>query len=231
MAWLTADDLKTRFGDSIGDIERYYPVAFAKLNALTCNAINIESNADATGVVGGDGVTVRLPDWYTSVSKVTTSDGKTINPDMWTFTATTSDDTISADDETKYGNTLMLADERNTGEMLTVSGHHGFATLPMELKNVIMSLMAAYQNRADGTDRIKSKSIEDVSVSQDSQSAQTPESIAMETGQPLVDKWSLCTDKYYLGELGYPSKKWNPPYYVGSEERLGGNHHVIGSVL
>lgn len=231
MAWLTDEELKERFGDSADDIGQYYSVALAKLNALTCNAVNVESNADVTAVVGGDGLTVQLPDWFTSVSKVATSDGQTINADMWTFNATTSDDSLKASDETKYGSTLRLADERNTGEVLTVSGHHGFTALPAELKNVMMALMNAYKNRADGSDRIKSKSIEDVSVSQDSTSAQTPESVAMETSQPLVDKWSLCTDKYHIGALGYPSQHWQPPYYIGSEDRLGGNHHAIGSVL
>lgn len=231
MAWIEQDELTKRFGDSADSIAQYYPIAVAKLNALTCNALTDRSTSDTTGIVDGDGMTVRLSAWFTSVTQIATSSGKVIDKSLWSFNPNVTSDNLNDEDNEQFGNIIKLSTEYNTGEVFTVSGEHGFQPLPEELKNVLMALMSAYQNRADGTDQITSKSIEDVSVSQDSRSAETPESIALETNQPLVDKWSLCVDKYHIGTLSYPSKRWEPPYYIGSEERSGGSQHAIGHVM
>lgn len=233
MAWLTKEEIQDRFPDTSAEIEQYYPAALSKLNEMTCNALIDESTTDSTGVVGGDGLTVSLPGWFSEITAVAGSDGKPLRPDMWQFDPTNKDESVNASSNIRYGKKLTLLDERNTGEVLTISGTYGFRTLPDELKNVLYAIMSAYMSRANGEDGVTNKSIEDVTVSQDSKSDRTPEAIAMDTQFPIANKWTVCEDKHSLGDLAFPKKRYQRPYYVGAEEaEWGGVYpYAIGNAL
>lgn len=237
MEWITTSAVDNYFqGQSVNSqnlIDKYITRAILKLNELTCNALAPFQDGTVTGIVAGDGMTLNLPAWFTSVDSVSTQEGEELSEDMWSFTPTTQE--IGPDGLTgsRYGKTILLKTEYNTGDTLSVEGSYGFDYLPVAIQNAIIALMGAYDSRESGNDYIKSKSIEDVHVSADVPTDKDPTAMILETQQSVVDYWSLCPDKNNLGSLAYPRKKCRPPYFLGSEERhylrRGGNH-VVGSV-
>lgn len=210
-------------------ISRYLNEALASINNLTCNAVTYPavSQSELTGIVGDDGYTVRVSAWVSHVYSVTDSHGKSLG---WNFSPAISDLDKQGNMGTKYGHSLILTDRRSQGETLTVTCDYGFDTLPSSLAHALIVMMGALEGRQTGSDAIKSKSIEDVSVTADTKTGQTPEQIAMSSMQSTIAKWTLCDDPYRLGVLAYPDPQPSYPYYLSAGDLGGGPNHVIGSV-
>lgn len=232
--WMEQSDVTKYLGDNQDPqtiIDKFYGVALAKLNELTCNALVPEGNATRPAIVQGDGTTLKLEAWYSGVTRVVTADGKELPHELWAFTPTVGVTGPDGRMGTTYGSTVELKEEFSTGDVMSVDGTYGFVDLPSTLKHALLAFMGAYMSRESGQDTIRSKSIEDVSVSTESRTDRTPEEIALETQQPTVDLWSLCDDKYNLGELSFPTKITRYPYYYGYEDRnMGGGQNAIGNV-
>ena len=217
---LTAEDvtkLKPKL-DGKNLIRNYLQNAVVRLNDLTCGAVATHLTGEQIGIVQEDGVSVLLPSWFSTVTKV--MDGA--RELAFTFTPTVGDmQTEESIVPTAYGRVVTLSTSNyGYGRTVSVSGEYGFTTLPDSLKNALIALMSAFSDRDSGTDYITSKSIEDVKVDRTATEKLTlsPEESALQSIQGIVDMWSLCTDKYHLGTLSFPHKLDNAPYWVNEAD-------------
>lgn len=206
-------------------ITRFLTPALAILNEVTCNAITSESTGSVPGIVQGDGITITIPAWATSVQTVSLA-GREL---AFTFMPNRYDLLADGSTGTHYGNTLTLNSEQNTGTIVDVTCTHGFNPLPDSLVNTLTGIMLALQTRLDGTDRITSKSIEDVSVSISDRSNEKPAEIPLDVFAAAADLWSLCEAKPNTGMLGFPRKHYELPYWLPGSDIWGGDN-AYGSV-
>lgn len=193
--------------------------ALADLANMLCMPTLDETTDSLTCLVGDDGRHVHLPSWYSKVTDVKSTYGHSLDH---TIDYTKSD---GCTPETKYANTLTLNTPYLPGMAVTVTGTHGFARLPKPLTGILSAIIQADQSMADQTDRITSKSIEDVSVSY-ATSTQTTLEHALTPYLALLNQWSLCHATNSGGILSMPTPHHDLPWWI-NEQDLGGDDHAI----
>lgn len=219
-------DIDASVIDQVGETiyARWKDAALADLANIICQKDLFPITDDYVGIVVGDGRHIALLAWYSDVTNVQTTDGVTldfrVNYDMgdgWT-------------PETKYANYLTIAQRLNVGTTITVTGTHGFAKLPAPLSSVLAAVIEADQNVLEQTDRITSKSIEDVSVSYSAMN-ETAMERALTPYQSLINQWSLCRNGGDSGGiLSMPRKHCNLPWWLNVQDYVGGDY-AYGSAM
>lgn len=219
-------DLDASVINQVGDANyaRWKDAALADLANIICQKTISQITDDYVGIIVGDGQHVALLAWYSEVSNVQTTDG--VNLDF----QVTYDMSDGWTPETKYANCLTIAERLNVGTAVTVTGTHGFAKLPAPLSSVLAAIIEADQNVLDQTDRITSKSIEDVSVSY-ATSNETAMERALTPYQSLINQWSLCRNGTQTGGiLSMPRKHHNLPWWLNAQDYVGGDY-AYGNAL
>lgn len=187
-------------------------------NMLCMNQLN-QSTDTLTCLVSDDGKHVSLPSWYSEATDVRSTYDTSLE---YTIDYTQSDGWTP---ETKYSKTLTLTTPYLPGMPVTITGTHGFNRLPKPLSGILTAIIQADQSMTDQTDRITSKSIEDVSVSY-AASTQTTLEHALTPYLALLDQWSLCHTANTGGILSMPTPHHNLPWWM-NEQDLGGNNNAI----
>nr|UVX62048.1 MAG: protein of unknown function (DUF3199) [Bacteriophage sp.] len=192
--------------------------SLADLTNMLCMSLD-QSNEPLTGIVSDDGQHVHLPSWYSEVTGIQATNGRDLDfsvdytrTDGWT-------------PEIKYTNTITLTTPYLPGMPVTVTGTHGFNRLPKPLTNILAAIIQADQSMADQTDRVTSKSIEDVSVTY-ATSTQTTLEHALAPYKALLDQWSLCHAANTGGILSMPTPHHNLPWWM-NEQDLGVANYAI----
>lgn len=213
-------DIDASVINQVGDATyaRWKDAALADLANIICQKNLSQLTDDYVGIIVGDGRHVALLAWYSEVSNVQTIDGVKldyqVNYDMgdgWK-------------PETMYANCLTITERLNVGTAVTVTGTHGFAKLPAPLSSVLAAIIEADQNMLDQTDRITSKSIEDVSVSYATITGTAMER-ALTPYQSLISQWSLCRNGTQTGGiLSMPRKHHNLPWWLNAQDYVGGDY-------
>lgn len=219
-------DIDASVINQVGDATyaRWKDAALADLANILCQKSLFQITDDYVGIVVGDGRQVALPEWYSEVTNVQTTDGVKlyfqVDYDMgdgWT-------------PETKYTNCITITEQLTAGTAVTVTGTHGFAKLPAPLSSVLAAIIEADQNVLDQTDRITSKSIEDVSVSYATIN-ETAMERALTPYRSLIDQWSLCRNGGQTGGiLSMPRKHHNLPWWLNAQDYMGGDY-AYGNTL
>lgn len=193
--------------------------ALADLANMLCIRDLSQSTTDMTGIVSDDGKHVTLPAWYSEVTDVKSTYGHSLE---YTIDYTQSDGLTP---ETKYTNILTLATPYLPGMTVTITGTHGFNRLPKPLSGILTAIIQADQTTVDQTDRITSKSIEDVSVSY-ATSTQTTLEHALTPYKALLSQWSLCPATNNGGLLSMPTPHHDLPWWM-NEQDLGAANYAI----
>lgn len=219
-------DIDANVINQVGDATyaRWKDAALADLANILCQKSLSQLTDDYIGTIVGDGRHVALLAWYSVVTNVQTTDGVTldfhVNYDMgdgWT-------------PGTKYANYLTIAQCLNVGTVVTVTGTHGFAKLPAPLSSVLAAVIEADQNVLEQTDRITSKSIEDVSVGYATIN-ETAMERALTPYQSLINQWSLCRNGVQTGGiLSMPRKHHQLPWWLNAQDYMGGDY-AYGNAL
>lgn len=207
--------------DNIGgeNARKWLPTILPALQKLLCGAMVAQSTDEQAVIVGEDGHTVDLGAWYKAVSFVNIN-GKTVF--AFTFNPTTGDmDYTTGQVEQMYGNTLTLDTKVEPGTVVTVAGTYGFDTLPASLQSVLSGMASAMQRHADETDIITSKSIEDVSVSYQRNTATDTLTQAIQPYLSVINMWSLCGKPLGVGGIATPNTLPVVPYWIGDGDGLG----------
>lgn len=193
--------------------------ALADLSNLICMHPLDERTDTLTCLVSDDGRHVHLPSWYSDVTSVQSTYGHSLE---YTIDYTQADGWTP---ETKYAKTLTITTPYLPGMPVTVTGTHGFNRLPKPLTGILTAIIQADQTIADQTDRITSKSIEDVSVSY-ATTTQTTLEHALTPYHALINQWSLCHATNSGGLLSMPTPHHDLPWWM-NEQDLGGNDCAI----
>lgn len=197
---------------------KWLPTILPALQRLLCGAMVAQSTGEQSAIVGEDGHTVDLGAWYKEVTFVRVN-GKTVS---YTFTPTTGDmDYTTGQVKQMYGNTLTLEPKIEPGTVVTVEGTYGFDTLPASLQSVLSGMASAMQRHADETDIITSKSIEDVSVSYQRNTATDTLTQAIQPYLSVINMWSLCEKPLGVGGIATPNTLPVVPYWIGDGDGLG----------
>lgn len=197
---------------------KWLPTILPALQKLLCGAMVAQSTGEQSAIVGEDGHTVDLGAWYSSIARVTVND----NPAAFTFNPTAGDmDYTTGQVEQMYGNTLTLDTKLETGTVVTVAGTYGFDTLPASMQSVLSGMASAMQRHADETDIITSKSIEDVSVSYQRNTATDTLTQAIQPYLSVINMWSLCDKPLGVGGIAMPNTLPVLPYWIGDGDGLG----------
>lgn len=198
---------------------KWLPTILPALQKLLCGAMVAQSTGEQSAIVGEDGHTVDLGAWYKAVAFVRIN-GKTVF--AFTFNPTTGDmDYTTGQVEQMYGNTLTLDTKIEPGTVVTVAGTYGFDTLPASLQSVLSGMASAMQRHADETDIITSKSIEDVSVSYQRDTATDTLTQAIQPYLTVINMWSLCDKPLGVGGIATPNTLPVVPYWIGDGDGLG----------
>lgn len=193
--------------------------ALADLANMLCMDQFDQSTDTLTCLVSDDGKHVHLPSWYSEVTGVQSTYGHSLE---YTINYAKPD---GCTPETKYANTLTLTTPYLPGMPVTITGTHGFTRLPKPLSGVLAAIIQADQSTVDQTDRVTSKSIEDVSVSY-AASTQTTLERALTPYLALINQWSLCHATNSGGLLSMPTPHHDLPWWM-NEQDLGGNDYAI----
>lgn len=192
--------------------------SLADLANMLCTSLD-QSDEPLTGLVSDDGKHVTLPAWYSEITDVKSPYGHSLE---YTIDYTQTDGWTP---ETKYAKTLTLTTPYLPGMPVTVTGIHGFNRLPKPLTGILTAIIQADQTMADQTDRITSKSIEDVSVSY-ATTTQTTLEHALTPYRALINQWSLCHATNSGGLLSMPTTHHDLPWWI-NEQDLGSNDYAI----
>ena len=211
------DTIRTQVGETA--YTTWKDAALADLANMLCMPDLSQSTTDLTGIVSDDGKHVTLPAWYSEVTDVKSTYDHSLE---YTIEYTKSD---GCTPETKYANTLTLNTPYLPGMTVTITGTHGFNRLPKPLSGVLTAIIQADQTTIDQTDRITSKSIEDVSVTY-ATSTQTTLEHALTPYLALLNQWSLCHATNSGGILSMPTPHHDLPWWM-NEQDLGSNDYVI----
>lgn len=206
--------------DNIGgeNARKWLPTILPALQKLLCGAMVAQSTGEQPAIVGEDGHTVDLGAWYKAVAFVRIN-GTTVF--AFTFTPTTGDmDYTTGQVGQMYGNTLTLDTKLEPGTVVTVAGAYGFDTLPASLQSVLSGMASAMQRHADETDIITSKSIEDVSVSYQRNTATDTLTQAIQPYLSVINMWSLCDKPLGVGGIAMPNTLPVVPYWIGDGDGL-----------
>lgn len=193
--------------------------ALADLANMLCMNPLTQSTDTLTCLVSDDGKHVSLPSWYSEVTDVRSTYDTSLE---YTIDYPQSDGWTP---ETKYAKTLTLNTPYLPGMPVTVTGTHGFDRLPKPLSGILTAIIQADQTTIDQTDRITSKSIEDVSVSY-AASTQTTLERALTPYLALLNQWSLCHATNSGGLLSMPTPHHDLPWWM-NEQDLGNNDYAI----
>ena len=193
--------------------------ALADLANMLCMPDLSQSTTDMTGIVSDDGKHVTLPAWYSEVTDVKSTYGHSLE---YTIEYPKSD---GCTPETKYANTLTLTTPYLPGMPVTITGTHGFNRLPKPLSGILTAIIQADQTTVDQTDRITSKSIEDVSVTY-ATNTQTTLEHALTPYLALLNQWSLCHTANTSGLLSMPTPHHDLPWWM-NEQDLGATDYAI----
>lgn len=193
--------------------------ALADLANMLCMNQLDRSTDTLTCLVSDDGKHISLPSWYSEVTDVRSTYDTSLE---YTIDYTQSDGWTP---ETKYANALTLTTTYLPGMPVTVSGTHGFDRLPKPLSGILTAIIQSDQTTIDQTDRITSKSIEDVSVSY-AASTQTTLERALTPYLALINQWSLCHATNSGGLLSMPTPHHDLPWWM-NEQDLGSNDYAI----
>lgn len=215
---MTIDDtIITQVGETA--YTAWKDAALADLANLICTHPLDENTDTITCPVSDDGRHIHLPSWYSNVTSVQSTYGHNLEhtidytqTDGWT-------------PETKYAKNLTLATPYLPGMPVTITGTHGFNRLPKPLTSILTAIIQADQSIADQTDRITSKSIEDVKVSYTTPTQTTLEH-ALTPYHALINQWSLCPATNNGGLLSMPTPHHDLPWWI-NEQDLGGNDYAI----
>ena len=211
------DNIPAKVGDTTYDT--WKDAALADLANMLCMDPLTQSTETITCLVSDDGRHVHLPAWYSEVTSVQSTYGNNLE---YTIEYTQSDGWTP---ETKYAKTLTLTTPYLPGMPVTITGTHGFTRLPKPLTGILTAIIQADQTTVDQTDRITSKSIEDVSVTY-ATSTQTTLEHALTPYRALLDQWSLCHTANTGGILSMPTPHHDLPWWV-NEQDLGAANHAI----
>lgn len=211
------DTLITQVGETI--YNTWKDAALADLANMLCIPDLSQSTTDMTGIVGDDGKHVHLPAWYSEVTDVKSTYDTSLE---YTIEYTQSD---GLSPETKYARTLTLTTPYLPGMAVTITGTHGFPRLPKPLSGILTAIIQADQSTVDQTDRITSKSIEDVSVTY-ATSTQTTLEHALTPYLALLNQWSLCHATNDGGLLSMPTPHHDLPWWM-NEQDLGATDYAI----
>ena len=211
------DTIRTKTGDTTYDT--WKDAALADLANMLCMTTLNETTDTITCLVSDDGHHIHLPAWYSEVTDVQSTYGNNLD---YTIGYTQSDGWTP---ETKYTKTLTLTTPYLPGMPVTITGTHGFDRLPKPLTSILTAIIQADQSMADQSDRITSKSIEDVSVSY-ATSTQTTLEHALTPYKALLDQWSLCHATNNGGLLSMPTPHYDLPWWM-NEQDLGAANHAI----
>lgn len=192
--------------------------ALADLANMLCMSLD-QSNEPLTGTVSDDGQHVHLPSWYSEVTGIQATNGRDLD---FSVDYTRTD---GWNPETKYTNTITLTTPYLPGMPVTITGTHGFTRLPKPLSGILTAIIQADQTTIDQTDRITSKSIEDVSVTY-ATSTQTTIEHALAPYLALLNQWSLCHAANTGGTLSMPTPHHDLPWWM-NEQDLGSNDYAI----
>lgn len=192
--------------------------ALADLSNMLCMSLD-QSNEPLTGTVSDDGKHAHLPSWYSEVTGIQATNGRDLD---FSVDYTRTD---GWDPETKYTNTITLTTPYFPGMPVTITGTHGFTRLPKPLSGILTAIIQADQTTVDQTDRITSKSIEDVSVTY-ATSTQTTLEHALAPYLSLLNQWSLCHTANTGGILSMPTPHHDLPWWMNGQD-LGNNDYVI----
>lgn len=211
------DTIITQIGETV--YTTWKDPALADLANMLCMPTLDETTDTLTCLVSDDGRHVHLPSWYSEVTDVESTYGHSLEyaidyakPDGCT-------------PETKYANTLTLTAPYLPGMPVTITGTHGFNRLPKPLSGILTAIIQADQSMADQTDRVTSKSIEDVSVSY-ATTTQTTLEHALTPYLALINQWSLCHATNSGGLLSLPTPHHDLPWWM-NEQDLGDNDYAI----
>lgn len=211
------DSIKTQIGTDI--YNRWKDAALADLSNMLC----LETlDVDLTGktcVVGDNGKTLYLPSWYSEIWSIKTMDGTPLDYKV------TYDKDDGLNPSTKYTNIVTLTSAYPAGTKAIISGRHGFERLPKPLTDILAAIIQADQSMADQTDRITSKSIEDVSVTY-ATTTQTTLERALTPYLALINQWSFCHTANTGGLLSMPTPHHDLPWWM-NEQDLGGNDYAF----
>lgn len=210
------DTIRNQVGDTVYDT--WKDAALADLSNMLCMSQLSQSTTDMTGYVSDDGKHVILPSWYSDVTGVKSTYGNSLEytieytkPDGWP-------------PETQYTNVLTLTTTYLPGMPVTITGTHGFATLPKPLAGILAAIIQADQSIADRSDSITSKKIEDVSVSY-ATSTQTTLEHTLTPYKALLNAWKLChASPDTGGSLSMPTPHHDLPWWLNTQDYPEGNH-------
>lgn len=211
------DTIRTQVGETA--YTTWKDAAIADLANMLCMSALDETTDTSTCLVSDDGRHVQFPTWYSEVTDVRSTYGNSLE---YTINYTRSD---GWDPETKYANIITLNTPYLPGMPVTVTGIHGFNRLPKPLTGILTAIIQADQSMADQTDRITSKSIEDVNVTY-ATSTQTTLEHELTPYLSLLNQWSLCHMTATGGILSMPTPNRNLPWWM-NEQDLGAANHAI----
>ena len=197
---------------------KWLPTILPALQKLLCGAMVSQATGVNPAIVCEDGQTIVLAAWYSSITRVTVND----NPVAFTFNPTVGDmDYTTGQVEQMYGNTLTIETKIEPGTVVTVAGTYGFDTIPASLQAVLSGMVSAMQRHADETDIITSKSIEDVSVSYQRNTATDTLTQAIQPYLSVINMWRLCEKPLGVGGIATPNTLPVVPYWIGDGDGLG----------
>lgn len=209
------DTVRDKVGDTVYDT--WKDAALADLANMLCMSLD-QSTEDMTGIISDDGKHVILPAWYSNVTSVKSTYDTILE---YTIEYTKSDGLTP---ETKYAKTLTLSTPYLPGMAVTITGTHGFATLPKPLSGILAAIIQADQSTVDRTDNITSKRIEDVSVSY-ATNTQTTLEHAITPYKTLLATWRPCpTNPDSGGSLDMPTPHHDLPWWINTQDYLGGDY-------
>lgn len=211
------DSIRTRVGTATYDT--WIDAALADLANMLCMPTLDETTDTLTCLVDDDGRHVHLPSWYSEVTSIRSTYDHSLE---YAIDYTRSDGNTP---ETKYANTLTLTTAYLPAMPVTITGTHGFKRLPKPLNGILTAIIQTDQSMADQTDRITSKSIEDVSVTY-ATSTQTTLEHALAPYLALLNQWSLCHATNAGGILDMPTPHHDLPWWM-NEQDLGAADYVI----
>lgn len=211
------DTIPTKVGIDV--YATWKDAALADLANMLCMNTLTQSTDTLTCLVSEDGKHVPLPAWYSEVTDIQSTYGHNLE---YTVDYTQSDGWTP---ETKYAKTLTLTTPYLPGMPVTITGTHGFNRLPKPMSGILAAIIQADQSTVDQTDRVTSKSIEDVSVTY-AASTQTTLEHALTPYLAMINQWSLCHAANNGGLLSMPTPHPDLPWWM-NEQDLGGNDYVI----
>lgn len=196
---------------------KWLPTVLPVVSNILCGAMVAEKTGESEGIVQADGLTVELGAWYSAIHSAN-CDGEEV---AYTFAPDTGDiDYVTGLIKTPYGHTLTLGEKLAPGTVLTIQGVYGFKIIPESMQALLASMIRGLEDASTGADRITSKSIEDVSVSYQRNTATDTLTQAIQPYLSVINMWSLCDKPLGVGGIAMPNTLPVVPYWIGDGDGL-----------